>query len=313
MSIPHRLRGKNLSEVKSAAGQVNVTRSMILCAIGAVVGLAIAGVGLFSARGTATDNVPPEDVALVNQRPVLRSDFVTQLEGETGESFDQATRAEKLKVLDEMIHEELLVQRGLELDFAETDQMTRNALSMAMDQQALAEATTSQPSEQQLREFFDKNPARYASDGILTVRHLVLPVAGGGGQAMQKAREAVSALRANTPVEAVIAKFGLTEPRNDGDEFYFAAQIHLGDAVYAQALPMKAGEVSEPLQAENGIHIVKVIGNKVPVPLSFERARLQVLTDLKNAQQERLMAATMRFLRERSKILIAPDYSDFKP
>ena len=295
---------------------------MVLCAIGAVVGLAIAGVGLFSARGTATHNVPPEDIALVNQRPVLRSDFVTQLEGETGESFDQATRAEKLKVLDEMIREELLVQRGFELDFAETDQMTRNALAMAMDQQALAEATTSQPSEQQLREFFNKNPARYASDGILTVRHLVLVAASGGAgggaasggeQAMQKAREAVSALRANTPVEAVIAKFGLTEPRNDGDEFYFAAKIHLGDAVYAQALRMKEGEVSAPLQAADGIHIVQVIKDKVPVPLSFEHARLQVLTDLKNAQQERLMAATMKFLRERSKILIAPDYVDYKP
>ena len=43
------------------------------------------------------------------------------------------------------------------------------------------------------------------------------------------------------------------------------------------------------------------------------QASLQVLTDLKNAQQERLMAATMKFLRERSKILIAPDYSDYKP
>src|ERR1700728_4510376 len=79
MSIPHRLRGKNLSEVKSAAGQVNVTRTMILCAIGAIVGHAIAGVGLFSARGMSTHNVPPEDIALVNQRPVLLSDFVTQL------------------------------------------------------------------------------------------------------------------------------------------------------------------------------------------------------------------------------------------
>jgi parvulin-like peptidyl-prolyl isomerase len=304
-----------LSELKSAAAQVNVTRSMILCALGAVVGLAIAGVGLFSARGTATHSVPPEDIALVNQRPVLRSDFVTQLESETGETFEQATRAEKLKVLDEMVREELLVQRGLELDFAETDQMTRNALAMAMDQQALAEATTSQPSEQQLREFFNSNPARYASDGILTVRHLVLPVAHGASveQSMQKARDAVSALRANTPVEAVTAKFGLTEPRNDGDEFYFAAKIHLGDAVYAKALQMKEGEVSEPLQAEDGLHIVKVIKDKVPVPLSFERARLQVLTDLKNAQQERLMAATMRFLRERSQILIAPDYSDYAP
>ena len=335
MSIPLRVREKNLSEVKSAASQVNVTRSMVLCAIGAVVGLVIAGVGLFSARGTATHNVPPEDIALVNQRPVLRSDFVTQLESETGESFDQATRAEKLKVLDEMVREELLVQRGLELDFAETDQMTRNALAMAMDQQALAEATTSQPSVRQLREFFDKNPARYASDGILTVRHLVLPVAGAGGsatnggndsagegreakgtggeQAMQRAHDAVAALRANTPVETVMAKFGLTEPRNDGDEFYFAAKIHLGDVLYAQALKLKEGEVSEPFQAADGIHIVKLIKDKVPVPLSFERARLQVLTDLKNAQQERLIAATMKFLRERSKILIAPDYSDYKP
>jgi parvulin-like peptidyl-prolyl isomerase len=305
-----------LSEVKSAASQVNVTRSLVLCAIGAVVGLAIAGVGLFSARGTATRSVPPEDIALVNQRPVLRSDFVTQLEGETGESFEQATRAEKLKVLDEMIREELLVQRGLELDFAETDQMTRNALAMAMDQQVLAEVITSQPAEQQLREFFDKNPARYASDGILTARHLLLPAPAGGGNAeqlLQKARDAVSALRANTPVEAVISKYGLTEPRNDGDEFYFAAKIHLGDAVYAKALQLKEGEVSDPLQAEDGIHIVKVIKDKVPVALSYEHARLQVLTDLKNAQQERIMAATMRFLRERSKILVATDYSDYKP
>jgi parvulin-like peptidyl-prolyl isomerase len=279
---------------------------MVLCAIGAVIGLVIAGIGLFSARGTATHNVPPEDIALVNQRPVLRSDFVNQLESETGEPFDQATRAEKLKVLDEMIREELLVQRGLELDFAETDQMTRNALAMAMDQQALAEVTTSQPSEQQLREFFDKNPTRYASDGILTVRHLVVP-------AMQQAREAVTALRANTPVEQVIAKYGLTEPRNDGEEFYFAARIHLGDGVYAAALKLQDGEVSEPIQTADGIHIVKVIKDKVPVPLTFERARLQVLTDFKNAQQERLMAATMRFLRERSKILIASDYTDYKP
>lgn len=304
MSIRYRGR-KNVSEM-----QVNTTRSMVLCALGAVIGLVMAGIGLFSARGTATHSVPPEDIALVNQRPVLRSDFVNQLESETGEPLDQATRAEKLKVLDEMIREELLVQRGLELDFAETDQMTRNALAMAMDQQALAEVTTSQPSEQQLREFFDKNPARYASDGILTVRHLVVPAS---GEALQKAHDAVAALRANTPVEQVITRYGLTEPRNDGDEFYFAARIHLGDALYAEALTLKDGEVSEPLHSADGVHIVKVIKDKVPVPLTFERARLQVLTDYKNAQQERLLAATMRFLRERSKILIARDYSDYKP
>jgi parvulin-like peptidyl-prolyl isomerase len=287
---------------------------MILCASGAIIGLAIAGVGLFSARGTATRNVPPEDVALVNQRPVLRSDFVAQLENETGATFEQATRAEKLKVLDEMIREELLVQRGLELDFAETDQPTRNALAMAMDQQALADVTTSQPTEQQLQAFFEKNPARYASDGILTVRHVMLATKSGTpAEREQKGREAVAALRSGAAVEEVIARFGLTEPRNDGDEFYFAAKIHLGEALFAQALKLKDGEVTEPLAESDGLHIVKVIHDKVPVPLTFERARLQVLTDLKNTQQERLMGATMSFLRERAKILIATDYADYKP
>jgi parvulin-like peptidyl-prolyl isomerase len=304
-----------LSELKTGvltgdASQPNTARSMALCALGAVIGLVIAGFGLFSARGTATNTVPPEDVALLNQRPVLRSDFVTQLESETGETFEQATRAQQLKVLDEMIREELLVQRGLELDFAETDQMTRNALAAAMDQQALAEVTTSQPTEQQLREYFDKNPARYASNGILTVRHLVLPIT---GSAVQKAQEIVAALRANTPVEQVITRYGLTEPRNDGDEFYFAAKIHLGDALYAEALKLKEGEVSEPVHTSDGIHVVKVIQNKVPVPLPFERARLQVMTDYKKAQQDRLLAATMKFLRERAKLLIADDYADYKP
>jgi hypothetical protein len=290
---------------KASASQVNSTRSMLLCSIGAIIGLVIAGIGLFSARGTATHNVPPEDIALVNQRPVLRSDFVTQLESETGETFEQTTRAEKLKVLDEMIREELLVQRGLELDFAETDQATRSALATAMDQQALAEATTSQPSEQQLREFYDRHPDKYSSDGILTVRHLVVPA--------QKVHDVVNALHSDMPVEEVIKRYGLTEPRNDGDEFYFAAKIHLGDALFAKALKVKPGEVVEPVQQPDGFHVVKVLQNKAPVPLSYDRAKLQVLTDYKNAQQEKLMTATMRFLRERSKILVAGDYADYKP
>jgi hypothetical protein len=290
---------------KASASQVNSTRSMLLCSIGAIIGLVIAGIGLFSARGTATHNVPPEDIALVNQRPVLRSDFVTQLESETGETFEQTTRAEKLKVLDEMIREELLVQRGLELDFAETDQATRSALATAMDQQALAEATTSQPSEQQLREFYDRHPDKYSSDGILTVRHLVVPA--------QKVHDVVNALHSDMPVEEVIERYGLTEPRNDGDEFYFAAKIHLGDALFAKALKVKPGEVVEPVQQPDGFHVVKILQNKAPVPLSYDRAKLQVLTDYKNAQQEKLMTATMKFLRERSKILVARDYADYKP
>jgi hypothetical protein len=49
----------------------NARRSLILCAAGALIGLGIAGLGLFTAQGTRTASVPAEDVALVNQVPIL--------------------------------------------------------------------------------------------------------------------------------------------------------------------------------------------------------------------------------------------------
>ena len=50
------------------------------------------------------------------------------------------------------------------------------------------------------------------------------------------------------------------------------------------------------------------------MPLSYALARSQVFTDYKDAAQMRLMAATVKFLRDRSKILIARDYAkDYKP
>jgi len=58
----------------------HVRRSMVLLALGALLGLAIAGYGLFTAKGTRSRSVPPEDLALVNNRPILRSDFMAQVQ-----------------------------------------------------------------------------------------------------------------------------------------------------------------------------------------------------------------------------------------
>lgn len=298
------------------ASQVSTTRSLLLFAIGALAGLAIAGYSLFTAKGTSMRIVPPESVATINQRPVLRSDFIAQLESETGAAFEQSTRQDQLKVLHEMIREELLVQRSVELDFAATDQEARNALVSAVTQQILAEVTTSQPTQQQLQEYYEAHKSKYFTEGTLTVRDLVLPKAAGVApeQAMAKARAAAQALRSNAPIEQVMQRHGLTEGTQYGEDFYFAAKIHLGDALFEKVQPLDAGAVSEPFAAEDGIHVVKVIENLKPVALNFERSRQQVFTDRNTDEQARLMDATLKFLHGRAKILIADDYKDdYKP
>ena len=51
---------------------------MVLMALGALSGLALAGYALFTARGTSTLYVPPEDIALVNQQAISRIDYLAQ-------------------------------------------------------------------------------------------------------------------------------------------------------------------------------------------------------------------------------------------
>lgn len=296
---------------------MNFTRSMTLFGSGALLGLGIAGYGLFSAAGTSTRVVPPENIAMVNQRPILRSDFITQLENETGVAFEKNTRADQLKVLDDMVREELLVQRALELDFAETDQDTRNALVSSVMQQMVADVTTSRPSVEQLRAYYDEHRSEFATEGTMTLHDLTFPVAAGGSAetAQKNAAAAAEALRANVPLEQVKTRYGAGEPKDYGEDFYFAAKIHLGDKLFEKALRLGDGAVLDPTATDDGvIHVLQMLKNSQPVPLNFEDAGAQARTEYENAAQKRLTGATLQFLRSRSKILIAPDYvNDYKP
>jgi hypothetical protein len=287
------------------ADKISTSRATIFYALGVVGGLILGGIGLFNARGTTTNTVPPEDLALVNQVPILRSDFINQLESETGEKFDEASRKEKLKVLDEMLREELLVQRGLELNFAETDQASRNALVSSVEQQAIAEVTTSQPTEKQLKKKYENERARYATEGTMTVHNLMVLESLDKDDAKERGGAAAAALRQGMPLLEVEQRYGLVMNKFYDEDFYFAAKIHLGDKIYEQVVNMKPGGITDPILWEGNYHVVQMLNNTRPVPLSYARARAQVLTDYKN---------TVSFLRNRSKILIAKDYAgDYNP
>jgi PPIC-type PPIASE domain len=292
---------------------VNQARSITFFSIGAAVGLAIAGFGLLTAKGTATHAVPPENVALVNQRPILRTDFIAQTETELGKPFGEATVAERLKVLDEMIREELFVQRGLELDFPGTDPDTRTALVAAVEQQVVADVTTHRPDDAELQKYFEENRANYGTEGTMALHNLLLPKAKASGpEAVAAAEKAADALRAHTPLDEVLKTYGLQElvPEHASDEqFYFAQKIHLGEALYVRALTLNDGEVSAPLAAGDGVHVIQMVKQVRPLPLTFERVRGQVLTDYITAAKKRLEDADLRYLRDKADILIAEDYA----
>jgi len=273
-------------------------RSLMLAAAGALIGLVIAGYGLFTAHGTRTAVVPPEDVALVNNVPVLRSDLVAQVTALYTMPYSQTTAEQRKKVLDDMIREELYVQRGIEMGLSNDDIDVRQALVQATEGQIAQDAATAKPAEDELRHWYGTHQDKYASEGMMTLHEWLVP-SGGNGQ------QIAAALRGGAAPAALGLK--TTGRVDDGEEFYFAAEEHLGKDIFAVAHKMADRSVSAPLSAQDGIHILQMISNKLPVPANYDDAHDMVLRDFLADKVARLQEGNKRFLRKRADIKIASD------
>jgi hypothetical protein len=278
-------------------------RSFVLMGSGALVGLVMAGYSLFTARGTSTLIVPPEDVALINQQPISRSDYLQQLQTLYGVDLQHATAAQRRRVLDDMIREELLVQRGKELDVASTDPDVRAAMVNAVELEIAADAITAQPSETQLRGYYGSHRARYASEGIMALRDYVFPLSQSNAAA-----EAAATLKTSLPTPALLARWhGSDSGKVSDEEFYFAAKIHLGESLFEVARGLPDGGVSAPIAGADAIHILYMFKNRRPIPVDFAAARDQVLNDYRNDAIGHLRTGDEAFLRKRANLLIADD------
>lgn len=278
--------------------QVVGRRSLILAGTGAIIGLIIAGYGLFTANGTRTAIVPAEDAALVNNVPLLRADLISQISALYSVPYGKATAAQKRKVLQDMIREELYVQRGVEMGMTNDDIDVRQALVQATEGQIAQDALTAKPSEDELAAWYNAHRGQYASEGMMTVHDWLVPPGA-------DARALAMRLRGGAaPAALGLKTSGHTD---DGEEFYFAAEEHLGPALFAVARGMANGAVSDPVTTPDGVHILQMVANKTPVQTPYAKAHDQVLADFLAAKVARLQEGNKRFLQKRADIKIASD------
>lgn len=280
------------------ARETNNRRSLVLCSVGAVAGLLIAGFGLFTAEGTRTFVVPSEDAAVVNGVPVLMTDLIGQITTLHNIPYAQATIAQKRETLDAMIREELYVQRGIELGLPTDDSDVRTALVGSTEAVVAQDALTEVPSDVDLRAWYAAHPDNYASEGEMTLREFVLPP-----DKVRDAEQIVAALRAGATPDSLNLKS--SRRVDDGAEFYFAAKIHLGDRLFNVARKMRDAQVSDPVILPDGAHVLVMQHNQPPIPTPYANARDKVFQDFMKAKTTALQRANERFLRRRADIKIA--------
>ena len=280
-------------------------RSLILLACGAIAGIALAAYGLFTAPGSKTRAMPEGAIALVNNRMILLSDYRTQLEALYDVALEKATAEQRKAVLESMITEELFVQRGLEIELPASDASVREALVAGVQRASMADLEAKKPTEDALKAWFAAHRDQYRSTGMMSLRHLVAPAG-----SPRSAQQAAQALRKGLAPDAAIARFGLKEAAAPSREEQpdIAVKRALGDVLYAEADKLSAGQVSDPVADDEGVHILVMVGRRLSVPLEFEAAREGIASDIKRDARRRAQEEYARFLRGKAEILLAPGY-----
>jgi hypothetical protein len=289
-------------------------RALALPALGALLGLVLAGAVLLKRAPPPIESVPPGYVALVNGKGILMSDYIAQTLEVEGVSFEEATPTQRAKVLHEMINEEILVQRGLTLDLPETTTEVRNVMVAAVNTQ-VAQPTLAVPvSDEQLRAYYNAHKAAFTSGGSMTVTDLVLHVGGYENadqtiaQAETDAAEAAYQLRSGADRRYVTDHFGFTNSgRTDGSEqLDFAAKLKLGNKLFEVARTLQDGQVSDPLTEPDGVHLL-IMDKRVPErSADFESARSEVYAAYRDDMRARADAQNMELLRRDAHVLLAP-------
>jgi parvulin-like peptidyl-prolyl isomerase len=210
------------------------------------------------------------------------------------------------------------VQRGLEIDLPSFDPDVRSAMVAGVELEVSADVLAEQPSEAQLRSYYAAHQSQYRSEGALRMRDLVAKAdttPAGGAQALQRAQQATTALRAGVPLAQVMQRYRLEDSGvlldaghvDTGEIFEFAARAKLGSEVYAAAATLKGGQVSDPIPQSDGVHVVLMLEHRLPVQQDFATAADKVWTDYKNAAQAQVRAAEVSYLHARADILLSAD------
>jgi hypothetical protein len=267
---------------------------------GAATGLLLALSGLLRSDD-AGPPLPREAVARVGDTLVLRADYERALAALAADRRQPLGPADRRFVLERLVDEALLVERGLELDLGARDPRIRADLVQAVVGLVTAqgEEAAGAPDEAALRAFYERESPWFRRPGRLRVEALLFRERPGesADQSQARADEARGRWQGGEPWHLLS---GLADPPVVPVESGWTTLARLADrlgATPARSLgELAPGQVSQPVRGADGLWVLRVVEREPGRLLAFEEVRDQVEREwLRRAGEE----ALVRFLEER--------------
>ncbi len=274
--------------------------SRALLVASALAGASLAAVSLVE-RGPRSAHVPDDAVAVVNGTEISRADYERAVAAVTTARRDVDARVRR-RVLERLIDEELLVQRGVELGLARRDPRVRTDLGAAVIELVSSRAQTdaAAPTDAALRQFYADNPHWFARPAQVRVRQALF---GSEGEALAARRRVASGASFAEVAAAAPAPTPLP------DRLLPPAKLrdYLGPTAARTAVELPTGDVSDPVRTAAGWVIVQPV-ERVPGRVRpFEDVRDLVEREYVRGAGDRHVRAFLERSRADAVIAVAED------
>jgi len=288
---------------------VSLRRPDVLLLLGMLGGAALAARGLVRDAPGLASRMPPDAVAMVNGEPVARSAFETALGLVERDRRQPASPEERRRILDRLVDEELLLQRGLELGLPRSDRKLRGDLVAAVIDAATAGAASEEPSAAELQAFFDANLPAFTPPPPLRVAQ-VFVATGPRSEAEAGARAAAAAarLRAGEDLASVRRDLGDPPAVEVPSSPVPATRLRdtLGPAAAEAAWRMEPGQVSDPLRGDDGYRVLLLLERLDPPSPTLAPERDKVLAEYRRRRGEEALRALVGGLRRDGDVRLVP-------
>lgn len=242
-------------------------RDVLLLAIGACAGIGLAVAGLVRPAEPA---LPGDAVARVDDVLISREEF----EGRLRQAAQAGVAPDPAALLDLLVEEELLLQRGLELGLVRRDSTVRAALLQVVRASARSTTADEPPDEAALRSFYRARQDRFREPARLRVEQIYFA----RGTPPSRAEAAAEALARGEPFDEVRETLGEPWDRRLPPVPLSEAALArvLGQPLAALAFTLPQGATTEPVRAPDGIHILRVVERRDAQVPPFEAVAVRV-------------------------------------
>lgn len=253
-------------------------------------------------------------IARVNDQHIDRTEYASAYQALLADKSKAPTAADKQLVLDRLIEEELLVQRGLEIGLLEGDAQVRKAVAMAVIEFVLAQNGSDALDEDNLRRYYRENVSRFTPAGRLQVAQIFVPY--GADDSLEETARITAqldlirnALRQGQSFKEVASAYGtpilprlprlMLTPTKLTD--------YLGPELTEAATRLPQGAISDALAGPTGWHFLQIVRNQPGTPPAFDSIRPQLVDAMRRQRDDQALRDYLDWLRDRANISLAED------